>query len=83
MRNTCHRPCYFSQKISRHTQLALTQSRLLRYRPPPSRSEPTLRAEVAQLVEHSPEKAGVVSSILTLGTIFLALRDLSIIRPKL
>jgi hypothetical protein len=28
------------------------------------------RAEVAQLVEHRPEEAGVVSSILTLGTIF-------------
>jgi hypothetical protein len=27
-----------------------------------------LRAEVAQLVEHRPEEAGVVSSILTLGT---------------
>ena len=27
-----------------------------------------LRAEVAQLVEHSPEKAGVDSSILSLGT---------------
>jgi hypothetical protein len=26
-------------------------------------------AEVAQLVEHSPEKAGVDSSILSLGTI--------------
>jgi hypothetical protein len=26
------------------------------------------RAEVAQLVEHRPEEAGVVSSILTLGT---------------
>ena len=26
------------------------------------------RAEVAQLVEHSPEKAGVDSSILSLGT---------------
>ena len=29
------------------------------------------RAEVAQLVEHSPEKAGVDSSILSLGTITL------------
>ena len=28
------------------------------------------RAEVAQLAEHSPEKAGVDSSILSLGTIF-------------
>ena len=28
-------------------------------------------AEVAQLAEHSPEKAGVGSSILPLGTIFL------------
>jgi hypothetical protein len=28
----------------------------------------TPRAEVAQLVEHSPEKAGVDSSILSLGT---------------
>ena len=28
------------------------------------------RAEVAQFVEHSPEKAGVDSSILSLGTIF-------------
>ena len=28
------------------------------------------RAEVAQLVEHSPEKAGVDSSILSLGTTF-------------
>lgn len=27
-------------------------------------------AEVAQLAEHSPEKAGVDSSILSLGTIF-------------
>jgi hypothetical protein len=27
-----------------------------------------LRAEVAQLAEHSPEKAGVDSSILSLGT---------------
>ncbi len=31
-------------------------------------------AEVAQLAEHSPEKAGVGSSILPLGTIFLFLR---------
>ena len=30
------------------------------------------RAEVAQLVEHRPEEAGVVSSILTLGTTFAA-----------
>lgn len=29
----------------------------------------SLRAEVAQLAEHSPEKAGVDSSILSLGTI--------------
>jgi hypothetical protein len=29
----------------------------------------TARAEVAQLAEHSPEKAGVDSSILSLGTI--------------
>ena len=29
-------------------------------------------AEVAQLAEHSPEKAGVGSSILPLGTIFLS-----------
>ena len=28
------------------------------------------RAEVAQLAEHSPEKAGVDSSILSLGTNF-------------
>ena len=28
----------------------------------------TTRAEVAQLVEHRPEEAGVVSSNLTLGT---------------
>ena len=28
-------------------------------------------AEVAQLVEHSPEKAGVDSSILSLGTIII------------
>jgi hypothetical protein len=28
------------------------------------------RAEVAQLAEHSPEKAGVDSSILSLGTTF-------------
>ncbi len=34
------------------------------------------RAEVAQLVEHSPEKAGVDSSILSLGTIFLLLTRL-------
>ena len=38
----------------------------------PPRSEPTMIitkcAEVAQLVEHSAENAGVVSSILTLGT---------------
>jgi hypothetical protein len=27
-----------------------------------------VRAEVAQLAEHSPEKAGVDSSILSLGT---------------
>jgi hypothetical protein len=27
-------------------------------------------AKVAQLVEHTPEKRGVVSSILTLGTFF-------------
>ena len=32
-------------------------------------------AEVAQLVEHSPEKAGVDSSILSLGTTFRILRD--------
>jgi hypothetical protein len=32
------------------------------------RSNP-FRAEVAQLAEHSPEKAGVDSSILSLGTI--------------
>ena len=32
-------------------------------------------AEVAQLAEHSPEKAGVDSSILSLGTIFRILRD--------
>ena len=31
-----------------------------------------LGAEVAQLAEHSPEKAGVDSSILSLGTIFRA-----------
>jgi hypothetical protein len=30
------------------------------------------RAEVAQLAEHSPEKAGVDSSILSLGTIELS-----------
>lgn len=29
-------------------------------------------AEVAQLAEHSPEKAGVDSSILSLGTTFLS-----------
>ena len=34
-----------------------------------------LCAEVAQLAEHSPEKAGVDSSILSLGTIFRILRD--------
>ena len=34
-----------------------------------------LRAEVAQLVEHSPEKAGVDSSILSLGTTFRKVRD--------
>jgi hypothetical protein len=34
-------------------------------------------AEVAQLVEHSPEKAGVDSSILSLGTMFRLLRDRS------
>jgi hypothetical protein len=33
------------------------------------RSTP-FRAEVAQLAEHSPEKAGVDSSILSLGTTF-------------
>ena len=33
------------------------------------------RAEVAQLVEHRPEEAGVVSSILTLGTTFAAHRS--------
>jgi hypothetical protein len=38
------------------------------------RSTP-LRAEVAQLAEHSPEKAGVDSSILSLGTTFRILRD--------
>ena len=32
------------------------------------RGPPPRRAEVAQLVEHRPEEAGVVSSILTLGT---------------
>src|SRR5438876_5447165 len=31
------------------------------------------RAEVAQLAEHSPEKAGVDSSILSLGTIYQVL----------
>ncbi len=35
------------------------------------------RAEVAQLAEHSPEKAGVDSSILSLGTIFRRLADRS------
>lgn len=35
------------------------------------------RAEVAQLAEHSPEKAGVDSSILSLGTIFRVLTDCS------
>jgi hypothetical protein len=35
------------------------------------------RAEVAQLVEHSPEKAGVDSSILSLGTTFPTLTDCS------
>jgi hypothetical protein len=35
-----------------------------------------LRAEVAQLVEHSPEKAGVDSSILSLGTTFRLCRIL-------
>ncbi len=38
------------------------------------RSNP-FRAEVAQLAEHSPEKAGVDSSILSLGTTFRILRD--------
>jgi hypothetical protein len=33
-----------------------------------SKIEPSECAEVAQLVEHSPEKAGVRSSILRLGT---------------
>ena len=32
----------------------------------------TTRAEVAQLVEHRPEEAGVVSSNLTLGTTWWA-----------
>jgi hypothetical protein len=32
--------------------------------------ESDLGAEVAQLAEHSPEKAGVDSSILSLGTTF-------------
>ena len=34
-------------------------------------------AEVAQLAEHSPEKAGVDSSILSLGTIFPLLTPLA------
>jgi hypothetical protein len=34
-------------------------------------------AEVAQLVEHSPEKAGVDSSILSLGTTFRELYGLN------
>ena len=37
---------------------------------PSAQAQETSRnAEVAQLVEHSPEKAGVDSSILSLGTI--------------
>ena len=35
------------------------------------------RAEVAQLVEHGPEKAGVPSSILGLGTNLFAKREIS------
>lgn len=35
------------------------------------------RAEVAQLAEHSPEKAGVDSSILSLGTTLRILADSS------
>ena len=42
---------------------------------PPNPAVTTRRAEVAQLVEHSPEKAGVDSSILSLGTIFRILGD--------
>src|SRR5206468_1051130 len=52
----------------------LASQRPLRTRPVClTRSEPACyrdaRAEVAQLAEHSPEKAGVDSSILSLGTI--------------
>ena len=49
-------------------------NRALCYRRTPIRDDergpPPRRAEVAQLVEHRPEEAGVVSSNLTLGTIF-------------
>ena len=52
----------------------LPLARALCYRRRPIRDDergpPPRRAEVAQLVEHRPEEAGVVSSNLTLGTIF-------------
>jgi hypothetical protein len=41
------------------------------------------RAEVAQLAEHSPEKAGVDSSILSLGTIQRSFVDVSLRRSLL
>jgi hypothetical protein len=59
----------------RHVFQALGSSRLIfgnrscRHWIPPT-TEPPYNAEVAQLVEHSPEKAGVDSSILSLGTTF-------------
>ena len=37
-----------------------------------------IRAEVAQLAEHSPEKAGVDSSILSLGTTYHYLHDVEL-----
>ena len=42
----------------------------------------TPRAEVAQLAEHSPEKAGVDSSILSLGTTYPHLINLSLAPPQ-
>ena len=40
------------------------------------------RAEVAQLAEHSPEKAGVDSSILSLGTISRVIPHLNVLNAK-
>ena len=65
--------------VPARTPVALPLSEALCYRRTPiattsKAADPgsNRRAEVAQLVEHRPEEAGVVSSILTLGTTFAA-----------